>query len=82
MKEGDRNSRFFHKRASNRKRRNKIKGLRDGNGNWETSKEGIEKIVVDYFHNIFKGSTPDIHAQDFVLQAIQPRVTTSMNLSL
>lgn len=34
LKEGDRNTSFFHTKASNRKQRNWIQGLEDENGIW------------------------------------------------
>lgn len=54
MKEGDRNTRFFHQRASNRRRKNTIKGLRDEAELWQDSPDGIEHVVVDYFQKIFR----------------------------
>lgn len=59
LKDGDRNSSFFHKKASDWKRRNLIKGLRDCNGIWESSKEGLERVVLDYFQQIFKEGSQD-----------------------
>ncbi|XP_073020951.1 uncharacterized protein [Primulina eburnea] len=35
LKEGDRNTRFFHTSASARKQTNKISGLKDVNGHWQ-----------------------------------------------
>lgn len=35
ISEGDRNTKFFHQRASNRRRKNRIKGLFDAVGVWQ-----------------------------------------------
>ena len=34
LRDGDKNTTFFHAQVSQRKRRNNIKGLMDGEGNW------------------------------------------------
>lgn len=39
-----------------RRRRNKIEGFLDDNQSWISSKEGIKKVVVDYFKNLFTDS--------------------------
>ncbi|XP_062020928.1 uncharacterized protein LOC133737377 [Rosa rugosa] len=70
LKDGDRNSRFFHKRASNRHQKNKIKGLFNDNGVWQDSKQGIESVVLDYFQSIFSSQVLDLDAQNLVLQTI------------
>lgn len=54
LKEGDRNTRFFHTRASNRRRKNTIKGLRGDDVVWHDSPKGIEDTVVDNFRRIFR----------------------------
>lgn len=51
--EGDRNTRFFHNRASQRLSRNEIQGLKDNQGILQTSPESMGDIVVSYFQNIF-----------------------------
>ncbi|PON78325.1 Endonuclease/exonuclease/phosphatase [Parasponia andersonii] len=51
LKWRDRNTRFFHCKASQRQSRNKIWGLIDNNGIWRDEKHEIEAVVVDYFHN-------------------------------
>lgn len=43
--EGDRNTKFFHGVATQHKRRNFIKGIRDRHGDWVTD----EKVVADIF---------------------------------
>lgn len=56
--------------------------MHDGAGCWQTSKEGIEDIVIDYFEKIFTAGRPDLVAQETILQAVQPRVTAAMNIGL
>ncbi|VVA41059.1 PREDICTED: reverse mRNAase, partial [Prunus dulcis] len=36
-----------------RRRRNKIVGLKDDNGNWVTDKEGLKNITINYFQKLF-----------------------------
>ncbi|XP_024158077.2 uncharacterized protein LOC112165700 [Rosa chinensis] len=50
---GDRNTRFFHLTTLVRRRRNKIEGLYDSNGNWYTDSESMKRIAVDFFTNLF-----------------------------
>ncbi|KAM0970966.1 hypothetical protein ACFX15_018367 [Malus domestica] len=54
LKEGDRNMKVFHTRASNKQRKNTIKGLRGEYGVWYDSREGINDMVVSYFQMIVK----------------------------
>lgn len=58
LREGDKNSRFFHKYASGRKRHNQLKRLKDREGNWHESKEEIKHIITEYFSDLFKSSQP------------------------
>ncbi|KAL0006737.1 hypothetical protein SO802_008239 [Lithocarpus litseifolius] len=58
LKWGDRNTKFFHATASQRQRRNRIKGLQNLNGEWIDDHEGMETIILEYFANIFKSDNP------------------------
>lgn len=42
LKEGDRNSRFFHQKATQRKRRNTIEKMKNRDGQWIRKPEEIE----------------------------------------
>ncbi|KAL9687723.1 hypothetical protein QQ045_032130 [Rhodiola kirilowii] len=53
LKFGDRNTSFFHAKASQRRRRNHIERLTDPSGAYCESEEGMVSIVSDYFTNIF-----------------------------
>ncbi|KAL5858823.1 hypothetical protein ACOSQ4_000119 [Xanthoceras sorbifolium] len=50
---GDRNTKFFHLSTMIRRRRNKIEGLRDVNGDWVDDKFGLKRIACDYFISLF-----------------------------
>ena len=51
LKEGDRNTSFFHKMANSHKNRNTINKIRI-NGNWLTKDNAIQKGVVDFFKTL------------------------------
>ncbi|KAK7840472.1 hypothetical protein CFP56_016657 [Quercus suber] len=78
--DGDRSTSFFHQKASNRKQRNFIEGLTDEHGIWQTDDHSMERIILDYFSNIFHSNGPtDTSA---IVVAIKPVVTDSMNCCL
>ncbi|XP_024164594.1 uncharacterized protein LOC112171680 [Rosa chinensis] len=56
VKEGDRNTKFFHLTTMIRRRRNKVDGLFDANGNWCDTPSAMRTIAVDFFRNIFSGA--------------------------
>ncbi|XP_074378628.1 uncharacterized protein LOC141720172 [Apium graveolens] len=56
LREGDKNTRFFHKYASMRKEYNKIKRLKYENGEWKETEEEIQGLITEYFVNIFSTS--------------------------
>ncbi|XP_023928141.1 uncharacterized protein LOC112039498 [Quercus suber] len=60
MKCEDRNTSFFHATATQRQRKNRIEGLCDPDGAWCDNQEGIEKIILDYFSEIYSTGQPYI----------------------
>ncbi|XP_048609142.1 uncharacterized protein LOC125584535 [Brassica napus] len=46
---GDLNTKFYHALTKQRRARNMIVGLHDGEGNWITEDNGIERVAVEYF---------------------------------
>ena len=79
-KEGDRNTKFFHARASERRRKNTILGLWNDNGEWCESKESITAIAISYFENIYSTSFPT--GIEEITNAVPRRVTEEMNAEL
>ena len=77
---GDRNTSFFHAKASAQQKENFIKGIMDVNEVWQEDDQKIEEVVVTYYKELFTTSQP-IEFSD-LLHAVQPKVTTSMNQML
>lgn len=50
---GGKNSRFFHKYASNRKEHNKLERLKDASGIWKETKSEVHEVITDYFSDLF-----------------------------
>ena len=53
LKEGDKNTKFFHLSTMVRRRYNKLEGLKDEEGRWQSDKDIMRKIAIDYFIKIF-----------------------------
>jgi hypothetical protein len=53
LKEGDRNSRFFHLSTLIRRRRNSIKAIKNDQGSWLRDWEDISKHVCANFQDLF-----------------------------
>ena len=77
---GDCNIGFFHAKAFNRFQRNSIHGYCDETSAWQDDDKVLERIVVDYFHSIFRtnGQSETVD----VITTVQPVVSMSMNEAL
>lgn len=58
LKEGDRNTKIFHAKASLRKRKNKIWGILDEDEKWIEEVEDIERMFCEYFATSFSSTKP------------------------
>lgn len=56
LKEGDKNTKYFHCRANQRNSQNLVAGLKDDNGNQVEDEAGLGKVVDGYFEKIFSSS--------------------------
>ena len=77
---GDKNTKFFHNRASQRRQKNQIEGLMDETGVWRTGEQQIGRITEEYFQKIFSTSCPT--NVDEVLTAVDRVVSEEMNQEL
>ncbi|KAL4318995.1 hypothetical protein GQ457_18G000180 [Hibiscus cannabinus] len=77
---GDRNTSFFHAKASTRRRKNAIMGLHDAHDHWQTSTDVVLHIASDYLVDLFS-TGPSIEIPTF-LEYISPSITDDMNSTL
>ena len=80
MRLGDRDTSFFHAKASNRHQRNTINRVRDPNDEWQEDKEVIGRTFTEYFEQLFNSSQPNVSAE--LIEAIHTKVTDRMNSRL
>lgn len=80
LKEGDRNTKFFHSKAVWRAKKNRISRLRASDGTIHNTATTIEKLATDYFKEIYKAD-PNLD-QASVSQLFQKKVTAAMNENL
>ena len=77
---GDKNTSFFHQRASQRKKKNTIEGLHDENGVWQTDEGRVSTIAERYYADLFKAQS---HTNmDRVLEDVDKVVTDEIVGSL
>lgn len=56
LKKGTRIHGFFHKYASQRRKTNLIERIKDDSGQWCENLEDIQKVIENYFLNLFTAS--------------------------
>ncbi|KAL0300467.1 UNVERIFIED_CONTAM: hypothetical protein Sangu_3119300 [Sesamum angustifolium] len=82
LRESDRNTKFFHARASSRCKKNEISRLKGEDGVFVKKKEDTQNIITAYFSNLFKSTKPHKESIEEVLRHVQPKVTTLINQTL
>ncbi|KAK8660499.1 hypothetical protein V6N13_051425 [Hibiscus sabdariffa] len=58
LTQGDRNSAYFHARASGRRKKNRIRGLFDESGIWTDKQAKVAGVAMRYFTTLFSSSQP------------------------
>ncbi|XP_010472251.1 PREDICTED: uncharacterized protein LOC104751896 [Camelina sativa] len=80
LREGDRNTTFFHGSVKYKRLKNRVISLLDKHG-LEAYEEGSKgSIAVEFFSELFTSSNPT--GFEDVLEGMEPRVTEEMNLKL
>ncbi|CAM8914180.1 unnamed protein product [Rhodiola kirilowii] len=83
MEHGDRNTKYFHAKASQRRQKNWITQLKDSQGFLQEGEENIMRIVEDYFSNIFRTSiSRNVEVLDAELGDVTACITNDMNVNL
>ena len=78
MREGDKNTKFFHSKASAIRKKNRISGLEDENGKWLEEVDDVERMVCEYFTNIFTTTNPSSGQISTALSNLPAKVTREM----
>ncbi|PKI31207.1 hypothetical protein CRG98_048402, partial [Punica granatum] len=60
LKEGDRNTKFFHLSTVVRRSSNRIAAIKDNNGDWVQDYQGMGNYFLKNFQELFNTSHPDI----------------------
>lgn len=74
---GDRNTSFFHVKASSRQKKNLITGIFDDEAVWQEEEMKVEEIAVGHYQNLFQSNNPTEFME--LLDAVQGKVTLIMN---
>ncbi|KAF7826344.1 ribonuclease H [Senna tora] len=65
IRDGDRNTKYYHTKAINRRKRNKIFMIKNQIGEWTEELPEIKKIITNFFKNLFQeeetGSMADLN---------------------
>uniref|UniRef100_A0A7N2KPR4 Uncharacterized protein n=1 Tax=Quercus lobata TaxID=97700 RepID=A0A7N2KPR4_QUELO len=80
LKAGDKNTTFFHTKASNQYQRNTISRIMDANNKWLEDVDQIGQAFVGYFEELFSTSRPKVEQE--MIDAIHSKVTERMNSTL
>ncbi|KAL5800890.1 hypothetical protein ACOSQ3_032522 [Xanthoceras sorbifolium] len=75
---GDKNSKFFHRRATARKKKNMISSLVNGRGIRRESEQGMSSVVLDYFSDLFKSIQPSSSDFSAASSFLKRKVDTHM----
>jgi hypothetical protein len=80
LQEGNHNTKYFHNKANQRRRKNAIMSLKDEHGVAQEEPLEIEQIVVNYFSQIYMSTNP----QNFgsIMEVVKRSVTSEMNVGL
>ena len=58
LREGDKNTKYFHAKASARKRKNKVWGIENDQGIWLKERDEIDEEICSHFQELFTTSSP------------------------
>ena len=80
LREGDKNTKYFHALVQGRRRRNRLNKLQRDNGTWTEGEEELCKEMEDYYRNLLNGNEGGDLTE--VLDGIPHSITDEMNENL
>ncbi|KAJ6837486.1 uncharacterized protein M6B38_121075 [Iris pallida] len=66
IRDGDRNTKYFHAKATMRKRRNEIRSLNLPDGSWTTDPHSISEALIKHFSSIYNMDEASPIEQDLI----------------
>ncbi|KAH9695348.1 putative reverse transcriptase/RNA-dependent DNA polymerase [Citrus sinensis] len=82
LKEGDKNTKFFHAKASARRKKNRIGGILDEQGKWTEDSDEVERIFCEHFTTLFSTTAPTAEQMDAAFKDTSAKVNEEMNFQL
>lgn len=77
VRRGDKNTSYFHKKASGRRRRNTIRTLKKEDGGWTSSVEELVDTITKFYDNLF--TSEGCEEMEEALLGVDQKVTDQMN---
>eukprot|EP00253_Pinus_taeda_P004596 PITA_04596 len=81
LKEGDKNTTYFHKQATARKTRNNVSAITDGEGSHHSNQESIKRAASLHFKSLLTENQEEADYSE-LLQYLPKGITQEMNESL
>ncbi|KAL0413621.1 UNVERIFIED_CONTAM: putative mitochondrial protein [Sesamum radiatum] len=78
LKEGDKNTKFFHTVANKRRHINHIRRIRGANGNWLEDPNDIQRWIENYFTDIFRSRNTSQEELNRGTAALSSKVSPEM----
>ncbi|OMO57673.1 reverse transcriptase [Corchorus capsularis] len=82
LRDGDRNTGYFHTVASSRRQRCIISSIQDENGVCFSDAKSIERIIEGYFKNIFSSTNPNWDNVRSIASLLERRIDDEQGLML
>ncbi|XP_057416032.1 uncharacterized protein LOC130710699 [Lotus japonicus] len=76
LKEGDKNTKFFHKKASQRRKHNCIKKMKNEQGDWVFGEKAVAQVIQNHFQQVFSSDNP-LNIPD-TCQRVRHKLNTDM----
>ena len=74
---GDKNTYFFHLRASRRRRKNQIKALQKLNGELTDNVLEMENMSTSFYQELY--TSEGVHNMEHIIDTVPTKVTQAMN---